>query len=195
MAKNTRTKTKPEELTPAQERFCAELAKPGVSQTHAYMKAFGRTNRRSAQSEASRLLSNPIIAQRVQEYRKAALSHVVVEQAEILQELNRIGYSDVRALYNKDGSMKLPHQWPDHVARAVSSVETEVTYAPGPGGEVLKVVTHKVKLLPKRDALELLGKHKKMWTDKIDLNAKGKLTLEMLVAGDEDVPEKGKGGK
>lgn len=105
----------------------------------------------------------------------------------VLKELRAIGFSDVRQLFNDDGSMKPPHEWPDGTAAAVASVETDELYE-GVGKEREQIgITRKVKLWEKTKSLELLGKNMRMFVERVDIGA-GK-TLEDLIVGSRDVTE------
>jgi phage terminase small subunit len=88
----------------------------------------------------------------------------------VLQELWRLGTVDIRQAFNADGSMKRIHDIPEDVARAVAGIETDELFD-GAGKEREQVgFTRKIKLTDKTRALELLGRHFKMFTDKIEVS-------------------------
>lgn len=96
--------------------------------------------------------------------------------AKLLHEINKISFIDSRKLYNDDGSIKKPSEWPDELAAAVAGVEV-VEIAGGVG--CLK----KVKLYDKLKALEMLGRDLGRFVQKHELS--GKVTLEDLVTASQ----------
>lgn len=98
----------------------------------------------------------------------------------ILRELLKLATSDLRKLFDEKGALLPADQWPDDVAAAVASVEVDELFE-GYGQEREQIgYTKKVKFWDKTKSLELLGKHLKLFTDKIEHS--GQLTLEQLVA-------------
>ena len=59
-------------------------------------------------------------------------------------------------MFNEDGSLKMPHQWPKEIAGAIAGFEV-VTMSQGPDSPPLYV--NKVKFWDKNPALERLFKH------------------------------------
>jgi phage terminase small subunit len=85
----------------------------------------------------------------------------------VLNELARVGFSDIRGAFNEHGALKRPEDWDDATAAAISSIEV-VTKNIG-DGEVEYV--HKIRLWDKKGSLELIGKHLKMFTDKVEIDS------------------------
>jgi hypothetical protein len=94
----------------------------------------------------------------------------------VLRELRLIGLSDVRELYDENGHLKDPGDWPEEIARSVAGVETkEIFDEEGvKEGEVKKV-----KLWDKLRAIELLGKNLSLFLERKEL--KVTMTLEDLL--------------
>ena len=110
-----------------------------------------------------------------------------------LQALHEVAHSDIRDLYNSDGSMKPPSEWPDSIARAISSVKVTELFE-GVGSERNHVgYTKEVKLWDKLKALDILGKSLKEYES--DKNINVNLTLEKLVGGSWDKQGQGDGEK
>ena len=118
----------------------------------------------SAWTSSCILLSKPKVKAAVDAGLEQMHREAKIEAVDIRRELARIGFSDIRNIFNEDGSLKMPHEWGDDVAAAVSSVEV-VTRRPG-GGPVEYV--NKIKAWDKKGSLELLGKELAMFTDKVD---------------------------
>jgi len=97
----------------------------------------------------------------------------------VLDELKALGTSDVRKLYDDKGALLPPNQWPDEMAKSISSVESaEIFEYEGPT-KVHVGDTKKVKLWDKNRSLELIGKSMALFTEKHEVA--GKVTLEDLL--------------
>jgi phage terminase small subunit len=164
-------------LTPKQERFCLEYMLD-LNATQAAIRA-GYSSA-TAQEQSSRLLSKAIVKQKIQLLKDEQAKRLKVDSDDILRELSRIGYSDIRAIYNENGTVKHPTEWPEDLARAIASIEVEETFEGYGEDRVWTGYTKKVKFWPKNHGLELLGKHKVLFTEKRVVE--GKLTLEDIVA-------------
>lgn len=105
--------------------------------------------------------------------RKDYMTQFLFDQFKILAE------SDLRQLFNEDGSMKPIKDWPDNAAQFVSSVEVDELFAGTGKDRELIGHTKKVKLWDKMKALESLAKHMNFV---VDSNKEGKaLTWEALI--------------
>lgn len=171
---------KKEKLSDQQELFCKEYVKD-LNATQAAIRA--GYSAKSARMQASRLITNDVITARISVLVDERMHRVQVDGDTILRELLHLATSDLRKLFDEKGVLLPPDQWPDDSAIAVSSVEVDELWE-GYGAERIQVgVTKKVKFWDKPKSLELLGKHLKLFTDKMEVS--GKVTIEDLVAGDD----------
>lgn len=110
---------------------------------------------RTAKEQGSQLLQHPaviaLMAKRWREIREEAS----IDRERVLMELGRIAFADIRQLYDEHGALKLPHEWGDSIAAAVTSMDSfEVTDGQGvPIGE-----NKRVKLSDKLSALDKLAR-------------------------------------
>lgn len=157
-----------EGLTPAQETFAAGIA-CGLSQSEAYRKAYPRSLKWADQSvwvRASTLAANAKVRLRVTELvqKAAAANEVTVER--IVKELALIAFGSKRAVMAwgpKGVKLKDSKTLTEDEAAIVAEVKETVTM----NGGSLSLKTHdKVK------ALELLGRHVGMFSDKLELTGK-----------------------
>jgi phage terminase small subunit len=153
------------ELTPKQRLFAAEYLKDGVGKAAAIRAGYAE---RYADREASRLLADPRIAELVNVKIDAQVKRVENDADRILRELMRLGYSDIRRLFKDDGTVKHPKDWPAQLARAIASIEVEELFEGSGDSRTWIGYTKKVKFWPKDRALELLGKNRKLFTDKVE---------------------------
>jgi len=96
--------------------------------------------------------------------------HVTVDR--IIQEYEKLAFSDVRKIFGDDGQVLDVRDLPDDIAGAVSSVKFNVTK--NDDGDDVCVVEYKIS--DKRAALQDLGKHFKMFSE--DINLKAEVTTE-----------------
>ena len=166
-------------LTGPQEMFAAGLAQ-GLSQAEAYRKAYpasAKWKEESVWQKASVLAANVKVQSRVQELlqKAAAANEVTVER--VIREIARIGFFDIRKLVNPDGTPKPLHELDDDTAAAIAGLEVARVGNDQVGvGEVLKF-----KIADKNSALEKLGKHLKIFTDKTELTGPGGIPLGLTV--------------
>ncbi len=152
-------------LSPKQERFCAEYIKLGNA-TQAYINA--GYSAKTANNSAHALLVNPGIARRVEEMRRQVTKKLLLEVEDILQEAAWIATSDIKDATDPDGKIMNVHEMPEKVRRAVRSIEVTDIWAQGVD------IGQKTKLTfwDKNKALEMLAKHKKLLTDKVETDNK-----------------------
>lgn len=169
-------KKEPAALEPRQERFCQEYVKD-LNGTQAAIRA--GYSPKTANEQSSQLLARLNISARVKELQAVVAEQAQVDAVQILRELSRLGYTDLRGLYKEDGTIKDPKDWSDEIAHAVAGVEVTELFEGSGADRTWIGYTKKVKFWDKTKALELLGKHKKLFTDKVEHS--GKLTLEDLL--------------
>ena len=98
----------------------------------------------------------------------------------LLLELQKVGFADIRKLFNDDGCIKDVSQLDDETAAIIGGIDIQDAVFNKDGDEVTPR-TRKIKLVDKLRSIEMLGKHLKMFTEKHEIT--GKLTLEDLVKG------------
>lgn len=157
------------------ERFAQGLAK-GLSAEEAYAAAGYKPN----SGNAIRLKGNESILARVSELAEIGSLRADVSVERVLTELGRIGFSDLREAFTESGQLKLPREWSDDFAAAVSSVE--VVTRPGAevdenGNRAVEYV-HKLRLWDKNSALEKIGKHLKMFVERMEHTGKDGAPLQ-----------------
>lgn len=118
---------------------------------------------------------------------KRRAERVEVRADDVLRELLRFAMSDIRKAFDDRGRLLPVQDIPEDVARSISSIEVDQLFD-GHGAERYQSGdTMKVKFWDKTKGLELLGKHLKLFTDKLEIS--GRLTLEQLVEASFAKPE------
>lgn len=148
--------TAPKPLHPRKEAFCLEYIIDFNGSQAAIRAGYSE---RSSRVIAHEMLSDPMVSERVQQLIAERSQRTEITADRVLREVARIGLSDVRRLFNADGSMKALHQLDDDTAAAVASVETLEEFE-GTGKDRRFIgYTKKVKLWDKNSAAEKLMKH------------------------------------
>lgn len=116
------------------------------------------------------------------DFRKEYLAELVIAGIRTIADV------DIGDAYDQQGNLKAMHDIPEHIRRAIAGVEVFEEFE-GRGEARTKIgETKKLKLIAKDKALELLGKYRKMFVDRVE--HEGKVTLEELVGGSMATPEK-----
>jgi len=152
-------------LTPKQERFVGEYLKD-LNATQAAIRAGYSPS--SASEIGYENLRKPQIATAISEAFKARAERTRVEGDRVVLELARIGFSDIRdiASWGEGGfAYKDSDELTDEAAATIAGIVETVTRTKD-GGERR---TRTVKLHLKLRALELLGRHLGIFTDKLQM--------------------------
>ena len=97
----------------------------------------------------------------------------------IIRQLMLVAGTDLKKAFDEEGRLLPIHEMPDDVAKTISSIEVETDTAKyknaedGEEGNISVGVTTKIKRYDKVRALELLGRHKGIFKDKLELTGKG----------------------
>jgi phage terminase small subunit len=100
---------------------------------------------------------------------EAILREAGVDRILVLREIGRLAHTDIRKLFNADGSLKNPDQWDDATAAAISSVEVTEQFDSSGKRKVSVGFLKKIKLWDKPSTLEKLGKYLKLWADRVEV--------------------------
>lgn len=163
---------------PRYERLAQELA--GGATAHAAHTAAGFA---PCRKNAARLAKSPKVQARVAEILGQAAERVEITQAMVLAELAKVGFSDIRKLFGPGGALKRVEDLDDETAAFVSSVKVVTRRVPGGDeGEVERV--SEIKQWDKLSALDKIGKHLGMFTEKVEHTGKDGGPIEI---GDTDL--------
>lgn len=163
-------------LTPKQQMFVAEYLKD-LNATQAVIRA--GYSKRTAEVQGPRLLGNVRVAAAVQKAMDARSNRIEIKADAVLQEIAKLAFSDPGELFDARGRLRPIKDLPDHVRRSISSVEVVTSRAPGGEPEDVEH-TAKIRFWDKRGSLELLGKHLKLFTDRIEITDKTRVRFERV---------------
>lgn len=171
-------------LTDKQLMFCQEYI-IDLNATQAAIRA--GYSEATAYSIGHENLSKPEIEAKIQECMELRAKRTEITADRVLAELSKIGFADVRDLFTSAGGLRNPDQLDDDIAAALQSVEvvTRISGEEDEYGNKIVDHVHKVRLNDKKAALELMGKHLKLFTDKIEGKYEGGLKVEIVKFGDD----------
>lgn len=173
-------KKKHTQLKPKQELFCQEFLKD-MNATNACQKAGYGSSPSSAASHGSRLLRNINIQRRIKELNEQRQIATGVTPEFVLQELMKLATVDIADCYDESGNLLNIKQIPKATRAAMNGIDV-FEDKEGFGS------TKKVKLYDKTKALEMIGRHLKLFTDKVEHF--GNITLENILDNVNDPKEK-----
>ena len=149
------------ELTGKQKRFVEEYL-CDLNATQAAIRA--GYSAKTAYSMGQRLLKEVEIQTAIQAAMNIRADRTQITQDNVLNELSKIGFSDIRKAFDNDGRLLPVHMLPDSIAPAISSVK--VTSSRVPGSDPVEIEhTTEIKFWDKPKALDLAGKHLMLWKE------------------------------
>lgn len=144
---------------------------------------------KSASQLGYQLLQIPSVSTAIEKKFQMQARRLDLSADRVLQEIMRVALADISQAYDEEGNLKPVHEIPEDVRRAIVGIETETLPAlqentPLEGEEqvreeVLIPSVKKVKFADKNRALELLAKHLKLLTEKVEHTHA--ITLEKLL--------------
>lgn len=151
-------------MTPKQARFVDEYL-IDLNATQAAIRA--GYSKKTAEWIGPQLLGKTHVSEAVSERMKAREQRTEITQDRVLKELARLAFLDIRKAFDENGNLKHVKDLDDETAAAIAGMEVSEINA----GDVQIGSLKKIKLSDKKGALELIGRHLRMWNDKLDLNA------------------------
>lgn len=153
-------------LSKKQNVFIAEYL-TDFNATRSYIAAGYSKN--GAEVSACKLLRNPKVAAEIERRTEKRIQRLEITADGVLQELAKLGFSNMQDYVQvQDGEAFIDLS---KVSREQFAAVQEITveeYTEGRGEEKRDIKRTKFKLGDKRGSLELLGKHLKLFTDKVE---------------------------
>jgi phage terminase small subunit len=165
-----KTPPKEKQLTPKQAAFCAEYM-IDLNATKAAIRA--GYSEKTAASIGQENLRKPEIQREISELMAERAKRVEVSADTVLSELLKIATVDIGLAFKEDGSLKEIHDMPVEIRRAISGVDVFEEFE-GRGEDREQVGwTKKVRFWDKTKALEMLGRHLRLFIDKVEHSGPG----------------------
>jgi phage terminase small subunit len=170
-------------LNPKQRRFAAEYL-IDLNATQAAIRA--GYSAKTADRAGPRLVTHPGVCALIEAGKAKQLQRLDISATRVLAELSRLGFSDLRLMFDPEtGKLKDIRDLTDEAAAALASVEvTRETTRRGDESDSTEQVI-KVKAWDKLRALEMLAKHLGILKDRVSLeNPDGSAVTFTINIGD-----------
>ena len=171
MSSDNPENSKTDELSEKHEQFCREYL-VDLNGTRAYLRVYPKSSESAARSSAADLLAKPSVKRRIEELTGERAKRTQITADLVLAEILKIATADLGQAYDEQGNLKPIHDIPIEVRRAMAGVKVFEEFE-GSGRERHKVgEVREVRFWDKPRALELLGRHLKLFTDKVEHSGK-----------------------
>lgn len=115
---------------------------------------------------ASKALDRPDVCAALEELREDIAARAGVKPADVIRGLAAVAFGDIRRLYDAEGRLLPPNEWPDDAAAQVAGFEVEELRE---DGQVVGRV-RKVKRYDRVRALEALARHPAVFPQAAELD-------------------------
>jgi phage terminase small subunit len=155
------------DLSQKQQVFIREYLVDGNATRAAIAAGYGK---KSAAVSASRLLRNAKVAAELERLQKKHLDELEFTDKMVLRGLGELAFFDPRKLFNSDGTLKKITELEESIAHAITGMDVEKLFRHFGKGQSEEVGTiTKIRFADRGLNLERLGRHFKMFTDKLEL--------------------------
>lgn len=161
-------------ITPLQQKFISEYM-VDQNATQAYLRASPKVGEESARRLGAKLLTNVDIKAETQRRMDVLLDKVEITAQRILEEIVHTATFDPKEMFDEAGNLLHIKDMPEHVRRAIGTVKVRREFngeTDSETGAKIYDTIYEVKQHDKLKGLELLGRNKVLFTDKLLLDAK-----------------------
>lgn len=159
---------KTSDLSPKEQIFVREVLAHGNATKAAVAAGYSKA---TASVTGSKLLRKAKVSQELAKLQKTLLSKLEISAERVLQGLAELAFFDPRKMFNEDGSMKKVTELDDATVHALAGMDVEKLFKHFGKGQAEEIGTiTKIRLCDRGLNLERLGRHFKLFTDKIEVN-------------------------
>lgn len=159
-------------ITPKQEQFCQEYLIDLNGKAAAIRAGYSEI---SAANISCKTLDIPAVQDRINELMKKRSDKTEITSNTVLKEILLLAKSDISAAYDDNGNLLPIKEIPEDCRRAIAGIKVFEEFE-GFGKDRTKIgEVREVKFWDKVKALELLGKHLKLFTETIEIHDKSGL--------------------
>jgi len=167
--------------SPTEEIFAAAYLKTLNQYTAAQEAGFIGTDKK-ARTFATGMMKSRAVRKLIREGAAGRAEKLNLHGNAVLNELMLVGFADIGDAFDEDGNLLPLHEMPESIRRTIAGFEVHELFE-GTGEDRSKVgVLKKVKFLDKQRGLELLGKHRKLFIDRVEVEAGDSLADALLAA-------------
>jgi phage terminase small subunit len=157
-------------LTPKQRQFVAEYL-VDLNATQAAIRCGYR--RKTAHVQGGRLYRNVVVQAAIRRGQQRKVAKAALTGDRVLEELARVGLSNVQQLFTPGGALVPLHQLAPAAAAAIASLEVVMKNAAAGDDKIDRVL--KIRLWDKPAALNTLAKHFALLVDRVEVSGEMRL--------------------
>ena len=171
-------------LTLKEEIFVREILASGNATKAAVAAGYSPS---SAGVTGSKLLKKAKVAAELANLRKQLFDRLEISAEKVLQGIAELAFFDIRKFFTVGGNLVPIHELDGQTARALKGCDVEKLFRHFGKGQAEESGTiTKIRVADRLEALELLGRHLKLFTDKLEVTDSGGI-LARLKKGRERV--------
>jgi phage terminase small subunit len=144
--------------------------------TQAILRAGFAASRQSAAQMAWGYFQDPDVEAEIDRRLSEKRAQSKLTSDTVLEWLSQMAEVQISDILAEDGSLRPFAEWPPRARRSVQSLEIEENPITG-------VQRVKPKFVDKKAVIELIGKHLKMFTDKLEVDAKVQQAVSFTING------------
>lgn len=152
-------------LTAKRQRFVDEYL-VDLNATQAAIRA--GYSKKAARSCGQRLLTFADVAAAIAAKQKKVAEKLDLDATTVLRDLLIHARTDIRKAYDKNGRLLPVHELPDELALVIGSIKVFEEFEGSGENRVQVGEVRELKFTDRLRALELLGKHLKLFVDKVE---------------------------
>jgi len=139
---------------------------------------------KTAKVVAAQLIARPHIKTYLNDLIAKQQERVQITADRVVKELAVIAFCDIRQAFDANGKLINPKDMPEEVARAIASIDTEELFEWDAENKTKEYIgdSKKLKFCDKVRALEALGRHFKMFTDRVEVDISDRLAERLKSA-------------
>lgn len=160
--------TKGKELTPKEQVFVREYLRDGNGTRAAAAAGYSA---KTASVTASKLLRKAKVSEELAKLQEKLCNKLEISAERVLQGIAELAFYDPRKFFRPDGALKGITELDDQTVMALCGIDVEKLFKHFGKGQAEEVGTiTKIKLADRGLNLERLGRHLKLFTDKLEVN-------------------------
>ena len=135
----------------------------------------------TAHVTGSRLISDAKVSAAISSRANKQFEDIDISAKRVLRALGNLAFYDPRKFWNEDGTLKSVTELDLDTAQALTGFEVEKLFAHFAKGKAQETgTTSKIKLADRLKSLELLSRHHKLLTDKIEVAGDEKIVQALM---------------
>lgn len=172
------------DLTPKEQVFVREFLAHGNATRAAVLAGYSAA---TAGVTGSKLLRKAKVSAELANLRGKLLAKLEISAERVIQGIAELAFFDMRKFFTAAGNLIPIHDLDEQTARALKGCDVEKLFKHFGKGQAEESGTiTKIRVADRLEALELLGRHLKLFTDKIEVNDASAI-IARLKAGRERI--------